>query len=130
MFTRKPKNIVSKVIDLTNPTSAQQASHTWMREDTTRSARFGSTSRETFSQRRQIDKERSVVSRYADSKIASSAITGRGDISRAARSERNERVLQNGVEGTTTQISNPIPPAMQNTPTPDNAFYPDFRPKL
>ena len=133
MYTRKPKNIVSKVIDLTTGLQAKEASHTWMSEDKTRSARFGSSSRETFSQRRQIDRTRGTVGRYADSSIATASTAARGDLTRAAQSER-EKINQRfaNPEDTADTISNPIPPqAMPSTPPVTNTpFYPEFRSKL
>ncbi len=132
MYTRKPKNIVSKVIDLTTGLQAKEASHTWMSEDKTRTARFGSTTRETFTQRRQIDRDRSTVSRYADSSIAHSSTAARGDLTRAARSERqkiNQR-FSSSEEGE-REISNPLPPQLPSTPSSTNTpFYPEFRSKL
>ncbi len=132
MYTRKPKNIVSKVIDLTSGLQAQEAAHTWMSEDKTRTARFGSSSRETFIQRRQIDRDRSTVSRYADSSIAHSSTAARGDLTRAARSERqkiNQRFSPN--EGSSGEISNPLPPQQPSASSSTNTpFYPEFRSKL
>ncbi len=132
MYTRKPKNIVSKVIDLTTGLNAKEASHTWMGEDKTRSARFGSTSRETFMQRRQIDRKRSTVGRYSDSSIAHSSTAARGDLSRAAQTERrkiNER-FDSSTENI-QNISNPIPPQAANPPASSNTpYYPEIRPKL
>ncbi|OGL33421.1 hypothetical protein A3F64_02880 [Candidatus Saccharibacteria bacterium RIFCSPHIGHO2_12_FULL_42_8] len=132
MYTRKPKNIVSKVIDLTTGLQAKEASHTWMGEDKTRTARFGSTSRETFAQRRQTDRSRMTVGRYSDSSIANGSTAARGDLSRAARSQR-EKINQRftSPDETTKDISNPLPPQEPSSPAPTNTpFYPEFRPKL
>lgn len=132
MYTRKPKNIVSKVIDLTTGLQAKEASHTWMGEDKTRAARFGSTSRETFAQRRQADRDRATIGRYSDSSIANSSTAVRGDLSRAARSQR-EKINQrfDRPEEPTQDISNPLPPQTPSSPAPSNTpFYPEFRPKL
>lgn len=134
MYSRKPKNIVSKVIDLTTGLQSREASHTWMAGDTTRSARFGSTSRETFSERRQVDRTRSTVGRYNDSSIAHSATAARGDLTKAARLQRdkvNQRFASNDGDTVDNAISNPIPPqASAPAPSMDSTFYPDFRSKL
>lgn len=132
MFSRKPKNIISKVIGLTTNTNAKEASHTWMGEDKTRQARFGSTSRETFEQRRQIDRERKVVSRYSDSRIGTSATRARGDITKAANRERKKiRDRFDDNQSNSKYISNPLPPQPPAAPAePDRSFYPEFRPKL
>lgn len=132
MFSRKPKNIISKVIGLTTNTNTKEASHTWMSEDKTRQARFGSTSRETFEQRRQIDRERKTVSRYSDSRIGTSAARARGDITKAANREREKiRNRLDGDRANPESISNPLPPQPPASPTaPDRSFYPEFRPKL
>lgn len=128
MFSRKPKNIVSKVIDLTTGMDAKEASHTWMSADKTRQVKFGSTSRETFEERRQIDRDRKSVARYNDSHIASVATIVRGDITRAASLERSKiRKRFSADKPDSTQVSQPIAP----TPPQDGpSFYPDFRPKL
>lgn len=123
MFTRKPKNIVRDVMDLTNSTSAQETSHTWMSGNEDRVARFGSTSRETFQDRRQVDRERKIISRYADSRIATSATSARGDLTRASRNERESEVLKEEVPTLPQSASMPTPP-------PERNFYPDFRPRL
>lgn len=134
MYTRKPKSIVSKVIDLTTGLQSREAAHTWMAGDTTRSARFGSTSRETFSERRQIDRTRSTVGRYNDSSIAHNATAARGDLTKAARLQR-EKINQRFGDDTTdvgdNTISNPIPPqASPQIQDTNSTFYPDFRSKL
>ncbi len=132
MFVRKPNNIVSKVIDLTTDTNTKKASHTWMAEDSTRQATFGSTSRETFEQRRQIDRERKTVARYGDSRLAHSATQARGDLTKAANRERE--VIRKRFDKTKDKdptISNPLPPQVADFSTPkDSSFYPEFRPKL
>lgn len=131
MFTRKPKNIVSKVIDLTTGLKADQAAHTWMSEDNTRTARFGSTSEVTFQQRQQAQRNRHTVGRYADSRVASVAVAARGDISRAARTERDKiRQRFDTEQSETATISNPLPPQPIDPVSPEkSSFYPDFRPK-
>ncbi len=132
MFTRKPRDIVSKVIKLTTDTSTKNASHTWMAKDTSREGTFGSTSRETFDQRRQIDRERKTVARYNDSRIANSATHARGDLTRAANHERE--VIRKRFDRTKDQdptVTNPTPPQAADFSTPkDSSFYPEFRPKL
>lgn len=132
MFSRKPRNIVRHVIDLTSDISAKSASHTWMSEDQTRSARFGSSSRTTFSDRRQADAGRQTIGRYTDSKIASVSEAARGDISRAAKREtdkRNQRFEKTPERF--ADISNPLPPQISPpAPTNSQSFYPDFRSKL
>lgn len=132
MFIRKPKGIVSKVIDLTTNTNTANSSHTWMAEDNSRQATFGSTSRETFEQRRQIDRERKTVARYGDSRIAHSATQARGDISRAAN--RSRETIKKRFDQTQDQgsvITNPTPPQPDGLSGPgQSAFYPEFRPKL
>lgn len=132
MFTRKPKNIVSKVIDLTTGLKSDQAAHTWMSEDNTRTARFGSTSRVTFQQRQQAEKSRHTIGRYEDSRVASVASQARGDISRAARTERDKiRQRFDTEQSEATSISNPAPPQLVDPPSPAKLpFYPDFHPKL
>lgn len=132
MFIRKPRDIVSKVIDLTTDTNTKNASHTWMAKDDSREATFGSTSRETFAQRRQIDRERKTVSRYNDSRIANSASQARGDISRAANHEREviRKRFDRTVDNNPT-IVNPTPPQPPGlSGTNQSSFYPEFRPKL
>ncbi len=109
MFSRKPKSIVNQVIKLTTNLDAKQASHTWMDQDSGRQARFGSTSRETFAQRRQIDRERKTIARYNDSRIATSATRARGDLARAANRDRENIGFSDNIE---------------------TSFRPDFRPKL
>jgi hypothetical protein len=132
MFIRKPRNIVSKVIDLTTKTSTTDASHTWMAEDPKRRATFGSTSRETFEQRRQIDRERKTVARYGDSRIAHSATQARGDLTRAAK--RDRELVKSRFDKTKDKdptVANPVPPQVADFSSPkDSSFYPEFRPKL
>lgn len=132
MFSRKPKSIISKVIGLTTNTNAKEASHTWMGDDKTRQARFGSASRETFEQRRQIDRERKTVSRYSDSRIGTSSTRARGDIAKAANREREKiRDRFDGDQANSSNISNPLPPQPSAAPpVSDRSFYPEFRPKL
>lgn len=131
MFSPKPKNIVSKVIDLTTGLKTDQAAHTWMSEDKTRAARFGSTSRVTFQERQQADRDRHSVGRYADSRVASVATMARGDISRAAKTERDKiRQRFDTEQNNAAPISNPIPPQSIDPSSPEkSSFYPDFRPK-
>ncbi|MDO8335768.1 MAG: hypothetical protein Q7T74_03240 [Candidatus Saccharibacteria bacterium] len=132
MFSRKPKNIVSQVIKLTTDLDAKQASHTWMDKDETRQARFGSTSRETFRERRQIDRERKTIARYSDSRIGTSATRARGDLARAANREREK--INNRFETQNKDkpiIVNPIPPQPEGfSGNVETSFQPDFRPKL
>lgn len=132
MFSRKPKSIVSQVINLTTGMDAKQASHTWMDKDETRQARFGSTSRETFEQRRQADRERKTIARFSDSRIGTSATQARGDISRAANRERQGiRKRFDKPESGMSTISNPIPPQPESfSGGIESSFYPDLRPKL
>lgn len=133
MFTRKPKNIVSKVIDLTTGLKSDQASHTWMSEDKTRTARFGSTSEVTFQERQQANRSRHTIGRYADSRVASVATRARGDISRAARTERDKIKQRFDTEqNDTAPISNPVPPQSIDpvSPVESSSFYPNFHPKL
>jgi len=132
MFNRKPKSIVSQVINLTTGMDAQEASHTWMDQDETRQARFGSTSRETFAQRRQADRERKTISRYNDSRIATSATSARGDIYRAANSERENIRKRFDTQGSKKPIIlNPTPPQPEGfSGNTESSFRPDFRPKL
>lgn len=132
MFTRKPRDIVSKVINLTTDTNTKNASHTWMAKDDSRQATFGSTSRETFEQRRQIDRERKTVSRYNDSRLANSATQVRGDLSRAANHEREaiRKRFDKTVDNHPT-IVNPTPPQpLGPSGSDESSFYPEFRPKL
>ena len=132
MFSRKPKNIVSKVINLTSGMDAKQASHTWMDKDETRQARFGSTSRETFAQRRQADRERKTISRLSDSRMGTSDTRTRVDRSRSLNQEReNIRKRFDKPEDGTSTISNPMPPQPESfSGGIESTFYPDLRPKL
>ena len=120
MFTRKPKSIVRHVIDLTTNLDAKQASHTWMDKDDTRSARFGSTSRETFAMRQQADRNRKLVARYSDSKIVHSIRSQRGNVRRIERK----------VTDTPSTTPSSTQPLSVPNDTQASRFYPDFRPKL
>lgn len=119
-------SVIKRVIELTSGLNAREASHTWMDGSKNRSAQFGSTSNTTFQSRREVDKDRRHISRYADSKIVSESRTS----PRPLKAKPREKTPQ-------TDSRKPIPGRnvdLAKTPTVDTTnsrpFYPDFRPKL
>lgn len=87
MYTRPPKDLTKFVVDM----SSKDASHTWMSEDSSRQARFGSTSGQSFDSRRQIDRQRSQVGAYANSELFSQPLSMRGEIVNNTRKRLEDR---------------------------------------
>jgi hypothetical protein len=94
MYTPPPKDLTKFVINM----SSQQASHTWMAGDSSRSARFGSSSNQNFDERRHIDQNRTQIAAYANSSIAHTATSMRGEIADMTRKRLEERQRRFGPE--------------------------------
>lgn len=88
--------------------SAQNASHTWMAGDSSRQARFGSTSKQGFDARRHIDRQRSQVGAYANSEIVHQSTSIRGEIVNNTRKRLEAREKRFGVNQDDEKRSKPI----------------------
>ena len=152
MYTPPPKDLTKFVISM----SSQQAAHTWMAEDTSRNARFGSSSDQNFAERRHIDQNRTQVAAYANSSIAHTATSIRGEIADITHKRLEERQRRFGPEsdeklarfspkanerwqkykahgGRSSQPLTPLDRAQQresSASTPPVTFYPEHGPKL
>lgn len=140
MYTRPPKDLTKFVVDM----SSKAASHTWMAGDSSRQARFGSTSEQGFDARRQIDRQRSQVGAYANSEIVHQSTSMRGEIVNSTRKRLEAREKRFGVNQDDEKRSKPILDRTNkdnrlanitqnnrqqpkvNAPPQTRQFYPDF----
>jgi hypothetical protein len=124
--------------------SSKSASHTWMAGDSSRQARFGSTSGQVFETRRQIDRQRSQIGAYANSELAHQSTSIRGEIVNSTRKRLEAREKRFGVNQDDEKRSKPIldrnnkdnllgnsaqnnrQQSRVNAPPQTRQFYPDF----
>lgn len=104
MYTRPPKDLTKFVVDM----SSKDASHTWMSEDGSRQARFGSASTQGFDARRQIDQQRSQVGAYANSEIVHQSSSMRSEIVNNTRKRLEDRERRFGQSQDNEKRSKPI----------------------
>lgn len=117
MYTRKPKDMTKFLAGITSA----QAFHTWEYEDKTRQGRIGSSALLSDAARKKRDTERSVVSAYHTSKIASVATHSRGEVARFTQTERQK--LNARFDQTKPGNTPPTPPSPKDRPVPDASLY-------